>query len=249
MQDPLCSVVVDRITIGHPCCGVHNCTIPLESARNRFCQRHQEYEQVCSVVDCDAIVESGFKTCTKGAHRDYELHVRERGKAMFQLKDHLKRINSYQTHNALSADTPIAVDEGGALKGSGIGKDCKVQIDKEGNKCDGKLALGNRKVKARFGRRRTHNEELCVASCGIILGRCHAPDIFRFSFLLIFFTSSLKTLRNGHLCVIGAHKELQRVQLPDYKSTRRYSLLSGGWGIIYKRWTYTTTGYSTLTLG
>ena len=52
---------------------------------------------------------------------------------------------------------------------------------------------------------------------------CHAPDIFRFSFLLIFFTSSLKTLRNGHLCVIGAHKELQRVQLPDYKSTRRYS--------------------------
>lgn len=37
--------------------------------------------------------------------------------------------------------------------------------------CDGKSDTGNRKLRARFGRRRTHNEELCVASCGIVLGR------------------------------------------------------------------------------
>jgi hypothetical protein len=29
-----------------------------------------------------------------------------------------------------------------------------------------------------FGRRRTHNEELCVASCGVILGRatCYGSE-------------------------------------------------------------------------
>ena len=171
MLDPLRSVVVDGITIGHPCCGVHDCTIPLESGCNRFCRNHQEYERKCCVVDCNSPVESGFKTCADAGHRNYELHVRERGKAMFQLKDRLKRINSYQTHDALSAKTPVTEDEGGALEGSGVGDDCEMQVDEDGDECGGKSLVGNRKVKARFGRRRTHNEELCVASCGTILGR------------------------------------------------------------------------------
>ena len=36
--DPLRSVVVDGVTIGHPCCSVHNCTIPLDSG-----VEHAEY--------------------------------------------------------------------------------------------------------------------------------------------------------------------------------------------------------------
>jgi len=36
--------------------------------------------------------------------------------------------------------------------------------------CDDKPPTGLRKVFARFGHQRTHNEELCVYSCGIILG-------------------------------------------------------------------------------
>jgi hypothetical protein len=60
----------------------------------------------------------------------------------------------------LGADSP---------EGSGI-IDEEVTVDASGI-CDGKPEVGNRKVRARFGRRRTHNEELCVASCGVILGR------------------------------------------------------------------------------
>ena len=41
----------------------------------------------------------------------------------------------------------------------------------DGDTCNGKPETGNRNTKARFGRRWTHNEELCVASCGVILGR------------------------------------------------------------------------------
>ena len=50
---------------------------------------------------------------------------------------------------------------------------------------------------------------------------CHAPDIFHFSFPLSLFISSLKTIRSGHLCVIGTHEELQRLQntgLLDYST-------------------------------
>ena len=50
------------------------------------------------------------------------------------------------------------------------GADEETIIDENGI-CDGKPETGNRSVKARFGRRRTHNEQLCVASCGVILGR------------------------------------------------------------------------------
>jgi len=47
---------------------------------------------------------------------------------------------------------------------------------------------------------------------------CHASGIFRFSFLLILFFSSLKTIRKGHLCVIGTLEELQRFT-QDYWTT------------------------------
>lgn len=37
--------------------------------------------------------------------------------------------------------------------------------------CSDKTETGNQKVRARFGRRRTHNEQICICSCGVILGR------------------------------------------------------------------------------
>lgn len=172
IPDPLRSVVVDGITVGHPCCGVHNCSMPLENLKDRFCISHKEYERKCAVVDCLATIhEEKFQTCSDPVHREYELRVCEQGKAMFQLCDRLRRVRTSQTHDALSAEVPIADDESGALEGSGVGDDHEILIDSEGNECDGKLPTGNRKVKARLGRRRTHNEELCVASCGVILGR------------------------------------------------------------------------------
>jgi hypothetical protein len=72
------------------------------------------------------------------------------------------------------------------LEGSGADHDEDVLLDTNGifvpdvneeisekvpDICDGKPDTGNRTVKARFGRTRTHNEQLCVGSCGVILGR------------------------------------------------------------------------------
>jgi hypothetical protein len=70
---------------------------------------------------------------------------------MFQLRRRLQRLGGSQSDGTLLDDDAAEIDEHGI--------------------CDGKSAGGNRGVRARFGRRRTHNEETCVASCGIILGR------------------------------------------------------------------------------
>ncbi|KAF7294714.1 hypothetical protein MIND_01008700 [Mycena indigotica] len=56
------------------------------------------------------------------------------------------------------------------IEGTGADEDEDVEIDEDGV-CPDKPSVGNQKPKARFGRRRTHNEELCVMSCGVIVGR------------------------------------------------------------------------------
>lgn len=49
--------------------------------------------------------------------------------------------------------------------------DEQVLLDLSGDLCDGKPETGNQKLRAQFGCKRSHNEELCVASCGVIFAR------------------------------------------------------------------------------
>ena len=148
---------------------------------------------------------------------------------MFQLKTRLERLKISQTHDSLSVpslstDQPriLAQDElvvmvtdlqpaaEGELgdetedpppEGSGDTDD-HVLIDSDGDLCDGKSETGNRKLRAQFGRRRSHNEELCVASCGTIYGRkrfygSEAPNGVRVS-------SFIAMLRV--ICVLQLHR-------------------------------------------
>jgi len=190
-------VVIDGVNMGCPCCGYHDCDNPLESVQDQFCTEHRQYNNECAVTSCSAAVEKGFKTCLDQHHRKLELHYYERGKAMFQLKAHLDRLRISQSHDSLSlgsirhdqgqltAPDELAImaadlhpdveenpdeDESTGLEGSGEGDD-QVLMDSRGELCDGKLEAGNRTLRACFGRRRSHNEELCVASCGTIIGR------------------------------------------------------------------------------
>ena len=45
-----------------------------------------------------------------------------------------------------------------------------IEVDDDGE-CKGKSDTGNLKPRARFGWRRTHNEQLCVATCGVMVAR------------------------------------------------------------------------------
>jgi hypothetical protein len=190
--DAIRSTVTDGITIGRPCCSVHDCMEPLPTVKHRYCVRHRQLDQQCAVTTCDHNSDPGFRTCSNPDHRRLESYYYLQGKAMFQLKHRLEQINVSQTHDSMATSTtpsrirmtneldgdlmPDLVDapeddtDDGVGEGPGADADEDVEIDAAGI-CDGKPDKGNKTVRARFGRRRTHNEQLCVGSCGVILGR------------------------------------------------------------------------------
>lgn len=158
------SVVIDGVTVGHPCCNVHNCTTPLASMRDRFCPDHRQLDRVCVVTDCDQSARPGTQTCTISTHKALEDYYQEQGKAMFQLRLRLERARARADNGASESQLPG--------HNSGTVDDINSDIDISSDMlCEGKPEAGNRRLKARFGRRWTHNDELCTASCGIILGR------------------------------------------------------------------------------
>lgn len=161
------SVVTDGITMGHPTCGSHNCQNPLPSTRARFCSIHSDLANRCAARDegeqCKNLADPGYRTCNIQAHRKLEEGYLEQGRAMFQLRRRLEKLKVMQTNAALpqsSAQHPA--------EGTGDSSDVDIEYV---DVCEGKPESGNRKLRARFGRSRTHNEELCVTSCGVILGR------------------------------------------------------------------------------
>ena len=192
--DQVRSTVTDGVTIGHPCCTVQDCPEPLPHVKKRFCALHACLDAVCVVTTCPALADTNFRTCADPEHRKLETYYKQQGKAMFQLKHRLERVKVSQTHDSLSrgdnnkhSSTSQALDDNDRVpdlvdvdeeededdfgEGSGVqGDDDDAFVDKDGV-CDGKPDTGNKSVRARFGRRRTHNEELCVGSCGVILGR------------------------------------------------------------------------------
>jgi len=50
-------VVTDGVTIGHPCCGIHNCHEPLANNHDRFCPDSLlTHLCICTIVDCKCSV-------------------------------------------------------------------------------------------------------------------------------------------------------------------------------------------------
>ena len=77
----------------------------------------------------------------------------ESGKAFFQLRQRLARQNTTQLPDSLNTNTTLDDDD-------------ENHIDSV-HKSD----AGNKVPKARFARRRTHNEQLIVSCCGVVLAR------------------------------------------------------------------------------
>ncbi|KAJ6575872.1 hypothetical protein B0H10DRAFT_2346062, partial [Mycena sp. CBHHK59/15] len=153
----------------------------------------------CCITTCIADVKPGFRTCGDPEHCNIELYQYQKGKAMFQLKNRLQRTyrggpppdflpdvaisstsrlppSNFET-DATGADLLPAhsdVEEPWEVNVAGPNLDDEeeeIELDAQDDECDGKPAQGNRTVRARFGHKRTHNEELCVYSCGTVAGR------------------------------------------------------------------------------
>lgn len=153
------AAVTDGVTIGHPCCASHNCKSPLESNRNRFCHGCEYKEKICSVKGCEDQVEAGHQTCTIKSHRAAEGRYFDRGQAMFQLRARLERARVSNPTNSFGAEGSNDMDGG------------EEDVSDDDVHKNPKSDEGNKKTKAQFGRKRTHNEQVLLYTCGYVIGR------------------------------------------------------------------------------
>ncbi len=185
----ICSCITDGISIGHPCCAVHNCPNPLVMKKGvRYCQEHQIQEDHCSVLSCKSKASPGFRTCAKPTYRRLEDYLCLENKAMFQLKRHHERLHAeskttnhipttfvacLQLEQLISDTTSTTPQVSDSLVNSEQFFESLDHILDNGEiECEAEKAVsGNKCHCAQFGRCRTHNEELMVASCGVIIGR------------------------------------------------------------------------------
>ncbi|KAG6906415.1 hypothetical protein DXG01_014052 [Tephrocybe rancida] len=143
------AALCDGNSIGHRCCRVHDCQEPLPTTSHRFCVKHTlEVGWQCSVKDCTTASSKEHWTCELPEHRAKETQYFEQGKALFQLQARLRRAGMVSDTDALS--TVLDVEED--------------------SRCDGKSPTGNQ-LRALFNQGRTHNGQLIVRPCGVVISR------------------------------------------------------------------------------
>ncbi|KZT46451.1 hypothetical protein CALCODRAFT_422753, partial [Calocera cornea HHB12733] len=79
------AAVTDGVTIGHPCCAVHNCHEPLPTIAARYCSTHDHLNHICAVRGCTAPIQPGGRTCNTPDHIQLQEMHEAKGKAMFNL--------------------------------------------------------------------------------------------------------------------------------------------------------------------
>ncbi|KAG9024987.1 hypothetical protein FS837_005127 [Tulasnella sp. UAMH 9824] len=144
------AAVTDGVTIGHPCCASHNCKNPLESNRDRFCRGCDYKKGICSVKGCENLVEAGRQTCTIQSHRAGEERYFDRGQAMFELRARLERARVSNPTNSFGIEGFNDVEGG------------EEDVSDDDVHKNPKSDEGNKKTKAQFGRKRTHNEQVML---------------------------------------------------------------------------------------
>ncbi|KAJ7194926.1 hypothetical protein GGX14DRAFT_677641, partial [Mycena pura] len=177
-------VIGDGLSMGHRRCQVPHCTTELASNRHRFCPKHITLDKICSIVGCDAPIVLGRKSSADPTHHKIEELHYERGKAAFTLRNRLQKHRLAHPHDQAASfeeNEDDLGDEGeewfegieGADDAVVRHQDHPGSIGVDGTvPCEAvKSATGNRKYKALFGKVRTHNEQLLVRPCGVIVSR------------------------------------------------------------------------------
>lgn len=116
-------------------------------------------QHICVITECNRSARSGQRTCDDPAHRKYEDYRNLKGKGFFLLRQRLQRAGVQQPSTSLHLDSLVAEDDLADMEDDDVA-DLTHKSDK-----------GNRPSKAMFARRRTHNEQLVVCTCGIIAAR------------------------------------------------------------------------------
>ena len=179
-------VVIDGISIGCPCCGQHNCHLPLDTNRQHFCPEHHELNNKCAIIGCDRDIlkkgadERKTRVCDDPEHQEIERVRTQKGQARFVLKERLLHQCVSHPEDAIATDVVLdeladVDDEVEEFTVQDTGRVIADELDAEGNVVpDNSKHTGTKppkKVRTQFGRKRSHNEQIFVAPCGDIIAR------------------------------------------------------------------------------
>lgn len=186
------AVVMDGICIGRPRCGapgLNPCKHPLKSNRDRFCLDHKYLDGICCIVGCERPVSKEGKTCDDPIHQSVETLKTLKASASFQLKERMKQAQMIPLDGGIGDESQTSavdndietevyeVDEterrvvpsmDEPVSQALMARESLQSADYARNSI---TTTGKNKIRARFGRMRTHNEQILVAPCGVIIAR------------------------------------------------------------------------------
>lgn len=187
LMTPICvdaadAGTMDGVTMGFPCCSVEGiCCIDLKTPKERFCPIHSDRKDKCFVAGCDLPPDKENKSlaCSTPAHHERELEVRRRThKGMRELLSrYLRRLRGEDDESGTVSTTesqPTALPADPTLS-STQSEGIELTV---GTLFKAHNLLG--KVLGRLNRKWTHNEQLFVRPCGVIVSRCtfyHAESL------------------------------------------------------------------------
>ncbi|KAJ7578705.1 hypothetical protein C8J56DRAFT_1060151 [Mycena floridula] len=151
----LSAAVIDGVKLGHTRCSFRPvCFNMLARSKDRFCELHRHLLLQCFIKDCTADAEKGHISCTDPSHRAEETKQQTSdNEAIFQLSARLTRLGT-------SADLRDDEERPEA--------DTEETLVPETSPKGPNAEAG---PKGRMARLWTHNEELVVLCCGLILAR------------------------------------------------------------------------------
>ena len=158
----LSACVMGGVCAGHPRCQVYHCTQRLRSQRDRHCKAHRNLDAVCAIAGCEETCTDGKRTCSAPNHRSVEEERRQRGRALVELKRRLEARN-------VSSGTRAPPEKECAFT---VLDDPDLDDPPETSNVAGKASKTQRRQpKTTLTRRWTHNEQLLVRPCGVIVSR------------------------------------------------------------------------------
>ncbi|TFK80894.1 hypothetical protein K466DRAFT_503083 [Polyporus arcularius HHB13444] len=189
-QNKTQAILSDGIAMGRPCCGEFKCQIPLANNCHRFCPTHFHLHFKCAVIGCNADVAEGSKSCPDPVHQEMERQLHLPGRSMALLSARLRHVITARTDSSVAVEEVLAAVEG-EVDGEVEFQEHAGQVQMQPQPAPGSIGTlepssnafgpspcpatksdsGNRKHKALWNRRRTHNEQILVRPCGTMCAR------------------------------------------------------------------------------
>jgi hypothetical protein len=147
--------------LGHTCCTVHNCMVPLASTTDcYYCSNHSHLRGKCVASDCTRLASPGKRTCDLPEHRMHENWRHLKHKSMHSMARR-RDGNTPSSHaSGASGDVPQAPE--------GAEEYEEQLFEQFGYQCDDKVDR-RKKPTFLFACRWTHNEQIIVTLCGVIV--------------------------------------------------------------------------------